>query len=163
MATTEQISAGNAAGSAFDSLRDAVFTLPQTLGLGPDGTLPLARWINLFVREWLVPYFRPTFRAMQWPVARVLDGLESALQAIPFPVFLLIALIAVWRVVGRGMAIFTALSLLLILWLNIWAPTMTTLAMVLTAVLFSALIGIPLEYSRLAAIVSLPFCGRCST
>ncbi|MGV6871534.1 ABC transporter permease [Pseudochelatococcus sp. B33] len=144
MATPDQTSAQTAAGSAFDGLRETLLSLPQALGLGPDGTLPLAQWVNLFVREWLVPYFRPTFRAMQWPVARVLEGFEAGLQAIPYPVFVLVCAIAVWRVVGRGMAIFTALSLLLIVWLNIWAPTMTTLAMVLTAVLFSAVIGIPL-------------------
>lgn len=150
-ATQDQTGAANAAGSAFDTVREALLSVPETLsslpqaiGLGPDGTLPLARWINLFVREWLVPHVRPTARAMQWPVARVLEGFEAALLAVPWPVFVLIAALAVWRVVGRGMAIFTALSLLLILWLNIWAPTIVTLAMVLTAVLFSALIGIPL-------------------
>jgi glycine betaine/proline transport system permease protein len=47
-------------------------------------TLPLADWINVLVREWLVPNFRPAFRAMQWPITQVLSGFEAILQATPF-------------------------------------------------------------------------------
>ncbi|MGI6244531.1 MAG: ABC transporter permease [Pseudochelatococcus sp.] len=132
------------AGGLFDAIQTASLKLTTLLNLAPDGSLPLAGWINQFVRGWLVPNFRPTFRAMQWPVAQVLNWFEAALQAIPVSVFIALSAILIWRCVSRGMMIFTALSLGLIAWLNIWAPTMTTLAMVLTAVFFCALIGIPL-------------------
>jgi glycine betaine/proline transport system permease protein len=106
--------------------------------------LPLADWINVLVREWLVPNFRPAFRAMQWPVTQVLSGFEGVLQATPFLVLLAIALLLAWWIAGRGVAIFTAIALFAFDLLGVWRETMTTLSMVLTAVLFCAVVGIPL-------------------
>ena len=108
------------------------------------GTLPLDGWINVLVREWLVPNFRPLFRAIQWPVDQVLTGTAGLLQATPFPVFLVAAGLIAWWVAGRGVAWFAVLSLLLLDLLGIWRETMTTLAMVLTSVVFCAIAGIPL-------------------
>ena len=108
------------------------------------GDMPLDDWVNWFVRDWLVPNFRPAFRAAQWPVVQVLDSLEALLQAVPFVVMLAILAILAWRMAGGGVAIFTALSLSLLELVGVWAETMTTLAMILTAVFFCALIGIPL-------------------
>jgi len=108
------------------------------------GTLPLDDWIQSGVRDWMIPALRPTFRAMQWPIATVLDALQSLLLAVPFVVFLALAAYAAWRAAGRGVALFTAASLFLLDWLGLWSETMVTLAMVVTAVVFCVLIGIPL-------------------
>jgi glycine betaine/proline transport system permease protein len=108
------------------------------------GDMPLDDWVNWFVRDWLVPNFRPAFRAAQWPVVQVLDALEAVLQAVPFVIMLAIIAVLAWRMAGGGVAIFTALSLALLELVGVWSETMTTLAMILTAVLFCALIGIPL-------------------
>ena len=54
-------------------------------------TLPLDDWIEAFVKGWLVPTFRPFFRAVQWPVDQVLSGVDGLLQAVPFPIFLIVA------------------------------------------------------------------------
>src|SRR3546814_16499293 len=55
-----------------------------------------------------------------------------------------VALVLVaWRVAGRGVAIFTLVSLVVLDLIHVWPETMTTLAMVLTAVVFCALAGIP--------------------
>ena len=42
-------------------------------------TIPLADWVNSFVREFLVPNFRPFFRSLQWPISQVLNGLDALL------------------------------------------------------------------------------------
>lgn len=148
MATPTPEAATVSAGGFLDAISSLPAHLATTLasvpGLNPDGSLPLASWINQFVRGWLVPNFRPVFQALQWPVAQVLQWFEAFLQAIPVSLFIVLAAVAMWRAVGRGMMIFTTLSLLLIVWVKVWPQTMTTLAMVLTAVLFCALIGIPL-------------------
>jgi glycine betaine/proline transport system permease protein len=47
-------------------------------------------------------------------------------------------------VAGRGIALFAVLSLAFLDLLGVWSETMTTLAMVLTAVVFCAVVGIPL-------------------
>ena len=107
-------------------------------------TLPLDDWIEALVKDWLVPNFRPAFRAIQWPVDQVLSGTESTLLAIPFVLFVILAGLVAWWIAGRGVALFTAFSLAFLDLLGIWSETMTTLAMVLTAVVFCAAVGTPL-------------------
>jgi glycine betaine/proline transport system permease protein len=107
-------------------------------------TLPLDDWIEALVKDWLVPNFRPAFRAIQWPVDQVLSGTESTLLAIPFVLFVVLAGLVAWWIAGRGVALFTAISLAFLDLLDIWSETMTTLAMVLTAVVFCAVVGIPM-------------------
>ncbi|MDN2567525.1 proline/glycine betaine ABC transporter permease [Aquibium sp. A9E412] len=106
-------------------------------------TIPLDDWINTFVRDWLVPNFRPAFRAMQWPVTQVLNGLEAFLQAVPMAVFTVVLAAIAWRTAGRGVALFTLVSLIFIDLIELWPETMTTLAMIVTAVLFCTVIGVP--------------------
>lgn len=108
------------------------------------GRLPLDDWIQSAMREWLIPAVRPAFRAMQWPIAKVLDGLQGLLLAVPFVVILALVVFAAWRTGGRGLAIFTAASMLLLDWIGLWSETMVTLAMIVTAVVFCLLVGIPL-------------------
>lgn len=107
-------------------------------------TIPLAPWVNSFVREWLVPNFRPFFRSLQWPVSQVLNGLDALLNAVPMLVFTAVLAAIAWRVAGRGVAVFTLAGLAFIDMIGLWRETMTTLSMVVTAVLFCTLIGIPL-------------------
>ncbi len=106
--------------------------------------LPLDDWIEALVKGWLVPNFRPAFRAIQWPVDQVLSGTEGILLAIPFVLFVVLAGLVAWWLAGRGVALFTAISLVFLDLLGVWSETMTTLAMVLTAVVFCAVVGIPL-------------------
>ncbi|HET6519729.1 MAG TPA: proline/glycine betaine ABC transporter permease [Geminicoccaceae bacterium] len=114
------------------------------LNLSDYYTLPLDDWIEVLVKDWLVPNFRPVFRAIQWPVDQVLTGIAGLLQATPFPVFLILAGLIAWWVAGRGVALFAVASLALLDLLGIWRETMTTLAMVLTSVVFCAVVGVPL-------------------
>jgi glycine betaine/proline transport system permease protein len=124
----------------WDSLSEAL----AQLQLSTHGTLPVRDWINSFVRDWLVPNFRPVFRAMQWPVSQVLGGLEGFLQGIPFIIFTAALTFIAWLASGRGVALFTLAALVFIDLIGVWPETMTTLAMVLTAVVFCAVFGVPL-------------------
>lgn len=106
--------------------------------------IPLDDWVESFVKDWLVPNFRGVFHAIQVPVDHVLDWLEAFLLGIPFSLFFVVAGVLAWWVAGRGVALFTLLSMLAIDVIGVWEETMTTLAMVSTAVLFCALVGVPL-------------------
>jgi len=106
--------------------------------------IPFNDWVNAFVKGWLVPNFRPFFRAIQWPVVQVLDGLDYVLNAVPMLLFTAILTTVAWRAAGRGVGIFTLASLFFIDLIGLWSETMTTLAMVVTAVLFCVIIGVPL-------------------
>lgn len=105
--------------------------------------IPLDDWVNVFVRDWLVPNFRPFFRALQVPITSVLDGLDSFFAFMPMVVTTIAFVLIAWRVAGRGVAIFTAVGLIVIDLLGLWPETMTTLSMILTSVFFCTLIGIP--------------------
>src|SRR3546814_720054 len=122
----------------------AVGDLPSLLRPSVLGELPFDEGVDWLVRDFLVPSFRPAFRAMQWPVDQVLSGLESLLLAVPFIVIAALLVLVALRVAGRGVALFTVLALCFIEWIGVWPETMTTLAMVLTAVLFCAAAGIPI-------------------
>jgi glycine betaine/proline transport system permease protein len=106
--------------------------------------LPLGEWVNVAVKGWLVPNFRDAFQAIQWPVRQVLEGLDLLLNAVPMPVFAVALALLAWRVAGGGVALFALLSLVVLDLIHVWPETMTTLAMILTAVVFCALVGIPL-------------------
>ncbi len=105
--------------------------------------LPLDEWIDYLVKGILVPNLRPFFRAIQWPVDQVLTGLENLFNAIPFVVFVVILVWLAWRFAGRSIAVFTLVSLVVLDIVGVWPESMATLAMVLTAVLFCAVVGIP--------------------
>jgi glycine betaine/proline transport system permease protein len=107
-------------------------------------TLPFAEWVNAFVRGWLVPNFRPFFRAVQTPINQVLNWLDAFFAVMPMlAVTAAFALLAL-RFAGRGMAIFTLLGFAFIDLIGLWPETMTTLSMIITAVAFCVLIGVPL-------------------
>ncbi len=60
----------------------------------------------------------------------------------PAATTLLLALVA-WLIAGRTMVVFTVVGLFLILSMQMWIPTIETLALVLSATLFALLLGIP--------------------
>lgn len=106
--------------------------------------IPLDVWVETAIKGWLVPNFRGVFQAVQVPIATVLEGLDIALQAIPMPVFTVVVALIAWAVASRGLALFTLASFVVIDLIGVWTQTMTTLAMILTAVLFCAVVGVPL-------------------
>ena len=108
-----------------------------------DKVIPLDVWVSEFV-DWLVANYRDVFQALKWPVEKTLNGLDAGLNALPPLLVIAILAIIAWRSSGKALAIFTVITMTLIGLLGLWADTMTTLAMVLSSVLFCALAGIPL-------------------
>lgn len=108
-----------------------------------DKVIPLDKWVSQFV-DWLVNNYRDFFQAIKWPVEQTLNGFDAGLNALPPVVVLLVIGLAAWRFSGKGLAVFSLVTMTLVGLLGLWADTMTTLAMVLSAVIFCALVGIPL-------------------
>lgn len=112
-------------------------------GIFGDSVIPLDIWVSGFV-DWLVDNYRDFFQTIKWPVEQTLNGFDAGLKALPpLVVILIIALIA-WRYSGKGLGIFSVITLTFVGLLGLWPETMTTLAMVLCSVVFCALVGIPL-------------------
>ena len=117
----------------------------MSLKLAPsdyDIYIPISEWIEKNIKEWLFTQ-RPLFKKLSAPIDNVLNGLDSLLNLIPFPVIILIFIIFAYRTNGLKFAIFTFLSLVFIDLVDLWSESMTTLAMIFTAVIFCMIIGIP--------------------
>ena len=105
--------------------------------------IPIGEWIEGNIKEWLFEQ-RPLFKKISAPIDTVLNSLDSLFNFVPFPIILLIFVIFAYRTNGVKFAIFSFLSLLFIDLVDLWSESMTTLAMIFTAVLFCMIIGIPL-------------------
>ena len=87
---------------------------------------------------------RPLFKKLSAPIDSVLNGLDTLFNFIPFPIVILIFMAFAFKTNGLKFALLSALSLIFIDLVDLWQETMTTLAMIFTAVIFCMLIGIPL-------------------
>ncbi len=105
--------------------------------------IPIGEWIEGNIKEWLFEQ-RPLFKKISAPIDTVLNSLDTLFNFIPFPIILLIFVIFAYRTNGIKFAIFSFVSLVFIDLVDLWSESMTTLAMIFTAVLFCMLIGIPL-------------------
>lgn len=106
-------------------------------------TLPANRWIQEFV-VWLVVYMRPAFQAIRQPIAFCLNGFDQLFRDTPAIVFLVLVGALAWSASGLRLAVMTVAGFLLIGFLGLWDLAMTTVAMVLTSVIFCVLLGLPL-------------------
>jgi glycine betaine/proline transport system permease protein len=108
-----------------------------------DKVIPLDSWVSQSV-DWLVENYRDFFQSLKWPVDQTLNGLDAGLNWLHPVVIIAVISFAAYRFSGKGLAVFSAVTLVLIGLLGLWEDTMTTLAMVLSSVVFCALAGIPL-------------------
>ncbi len=106
-------------------------------------TIPMDDWIE-FAVQWLVSNFRPQFQAIKWPIEVLLNSIDGFLQWIPAIIIILVLAAFAYKVANWKVALFTFSSLLFIGFLGLWPETMTTLAMVISAVVVCIVIGIPL-------------------
>ena len=104
--------------------------------------IPMEKWVEGGV-NWLVDNFRPQFQAIKWPVEKTLNGIDWVLQVVPPVIFLILLFIIAWRLSSWKVGIFGVLTFLLAGYLGMWQETMTTLAMVISAVVFCVIVGIP--------------------
>ena len=105
--------------------------------------IPIAEWIEKNVKEWLFTQ-RPLFKKLSAPIETVLNSLDSLFNLIPFPVAILIFIFFAYRTNGLKFTCLTVVGLVFIDLVDLWSESMTTLAMIFTAVIFCIIIGIPL-------------------
>jgi len=108
-----------------------------------DVLIPFDSWTNTGI-DWLVENFRDVFLAAKAPIDVVLKSIESFLLYLnPYVVILFFVLLAL-QVSSKKLAFGTLVSLFLIGFIGAWEESMITLSLVITAVLFSIIIGLPL-------------------
>ena len=105
--------------------------------------LPLAGYIDSGV-EVLVEQFSGVTRAGSAIMLALLDRFEEFLLLPPPWLFILLLAALAWWVTRRpGLPVFVALGFALLWNLGLWTPTISTLALVLSATLLSVLVGVP--------------------
>lgn len=89
-------------------------------------------------------FVRPVLQICKVPCSYVLDVITHTLMNIQ-PEIALVFIVAIsWQLAGARVAIGTALGLVLVGFLGAWADAMTTLGLVVTAVLFAISLGVPI-------------------
>ena len=112
--------------------------------------IPLDAWADSFI-PWLATNFRDFFQMIKTPVEWTFDQMNSGMVGLTDGVGWIAIIAIAWRLAGWKVATFTAISMgLLGGWnpilphLDVWDETMTTLALIVTSVRISVIIGIPL-------------------
>src|SRR5512139_2261952 len=90
---------------------------------------PVDLWIQQGV-SWVALNLRPIFLAIKWPVESLLGLNDWLFHAVPFPIFVIGFFVIAWRLSTLGIAIFSAVSLIVIAMLGIWNEAMTTLSLI---------------------------------
>lgn len=106
-------------------------------------TIPLREWANVGVR-WLVDNYRPLFQEIKAPFDWMLQSLEAGLGSVPPIVMLAVLVITAWQAGGWRLALGTGGSALMIGFLGLWGATMTTMSIIITALVICLLIGLPI-------------------
>ncbi len=94
--------------------------------------------------EWLLNHAQPVFLVIDHAINGLAGAIEQILT-VPAPWLLapLIAILAAWRV-SLSFAILSLLGLNLVLFMGLWQPMISTLALVIAASILALLIGIPI-------------------
>jgi glycine betaine/proline transport system permease protein len=105
--------------------------------------IPIADWVDVFV-DWLTTNLDVAFEGITTILESVVEGMVTGFSFIPSYIFIILLTLLAWRLSTKGIAIFTVIGLFLVDNLGYWEPMLQTLALVLTAVFISILLGIPL-------------------
>ena len=118
----------------------------RTLINDPFGFLDLPiRQILTDIVNWIVANFRDFSRAyISPPVRGVMNGVQSTLTAIPPGIFLVGMFLLGWWAASWRVAIFAIVSFALIGFMGVWDQMIITLSLVVTAVFFCVVFGLPL-------------------
>lgn len=119
--------------------------------------IPLDLWVDELL-SWIVGNYRWFFQLLRTPIDFALVGVENLLQSTPQSIALVIAWLVGWQVSDRKTTIFVLLSMIAVGLVGAWSQAMTTLALVITSVVFCIILGIPLgillsRSTRLEALI----------
>lgn len=106
--------------------------------------LPIRQMLTDAV-NWIVANFRDFSRTyISPPVRGVMNGVQGALTAIPPGIFLVGVFLLGWWAASWRIAVFAIVSFALIGFMGVWDQMIITLSLVVTAVFFCVVFGLPL-------------------
>jgi len=138
--------ASGAASSSSDWLSSAPAPAPEHFNIMDPfhkTWIPLDSWVTEGI-DWVVSHFRPVFQGIRVPVDYILSAFQQLLLGMPAPVAIVVFALIAWQIASPAMGIATLISLIAIGAIGAWSQAMVTLALVLTALFFCIVIGLPL-------------------
>ncbi len=105
--------------------------------------VPVGDWVSDAI-QWIVTNFRYVFQNIKLPIDFILSNIEAGLRGCPPLVFIVLVFLLAWQIASIRTAIFVAAALFALAVIGAWPESMTTLAIVLTSVIFCCATGIPL-------------------
>lgn len=112
-----------------------------------EGTI--AKWLGDRVADlvdWLTINADAVFTVVRWPIEFVLDNSEAFLIWLPWPIVVIAFILIGYFKGGWKISTLSGIGFLLLRFMGdrYWELTMTTLSMILTAIIFCLVVGIPL-------------------
>lgn len=108
-----------------------------------DFRIPIGTWVAGIV-DWVKDNLDGLLDGIAFVFGFLVNGLTAGLLSVHFVAIIAIAALIAWLVRSWQLAIGTALSLLLIVGMNLWVPAMQTMSLVLVAAVVAVLIAVPL-------------------
>lgn len=94
--------------------------------------------------DWLANRFGGVFDGITHVIRSVLNAIETLLIGTPWPVVMVVIVVAAFRLAGIRIAIFTAAALAYLAFMGLWEISMITVALIGTGAFLCILLGIPL-------------------
>jgi len=105
--------------------------------------LPIGDWVEAIV-NWILANLQPLLDAISAAIGFVSTSLEDFLLWLhPFVLAAILIAIGLWRVNWK-FAVFVAVSLFVIMGMNLWEETVSTMALVVAAAFVALVIGFPI-------------------
>ena len=93
--------------------------------------------------DWIVINFGDFFDAISDALKVVLGKLRDLLVWIPWPVMMALVFIIGWKVASLKIAAMSVVGLVILATVNLWDPTMVTVAIMIVSVFLSIIVGVP--------------------
>ncbi|MCF4114406.1 MULTISPECIES: ABC transporter permease [Dethiosulfovibrio] len=104
----------------------------------------VAQYVNDGV-DWLLVRFAPAFDSISVFISSVLSGIQSSLEMVPWWAYIIAVALGVWLATGKKKsAVILAAFTFCIGLFGLWGLALETLSIIITSVLISLLLGIPL-------------------
>ncbi len=93
--------------------------------------------------DWIVINFGGFFDAVSDAIKVILGKLRDLLIWIPWPVMMGLVFVIGWKIASFRIAIMSVVGLIVLAAVNLWEPTMVTVAIMMVSVFLSIIIGVP--------------------
>ena len=93
--------------------------------------------------DWVIITFGGFFDTVSDAIKVMLGKLRDFLLWIPWPIMMILVFVIGWKVASLNVAIISLVGLLILAIVNLWEPTMVTVAIMIVSVFISVLVGLP--------------------